>query len=356
MKNRCLSLLSRRPYGRVCRGAVFGLFFLAASAYTPGLAAGPAPAGPGRFSMTVLNLPNVSGGAGTAIVMQTPSGRTFLYDTGNGSPENTGTPAWEKIHNSGRDLIAPLLRKRGVTAIDGLVVSHAHADHFGGFIWLADNFPIRRLWDTGYTLPGHAPDDYRGELGLYAKLRDQYRQRFPEAYRAVHAGDTLAWDDQLEVEVLSPPKEFFGELLSATRPKNDTRGHHLINANAIALRIRHGKVVFFIVGDIQEDYLKERLWPLLPPEKKKCDVCILPSHGIHATQEEADATRPAVAVGSVWLPWARSIPAWRVYTAVGATVYVTGVHGDIEIVSDGERFTVTTRRDYSPSSAPEPKP
>ena len=111
-----------------------------------------------------------------------------------------------------------------------------------------------------------------------------------------------------------------------------------------------------IVGDIQEDYLKERLWPLLPPEKKKCDVCILPSHGIHATQEEAEATRPAVAVGSVWLPWARSIPAWRVYTAVGATVYVTGVHGDIEIVSDGERFTVTTQRDYSPAASSEPKP
>jgi len=306
--------------------------------------------------MTVLNLPNVSGGAGMAIVMQTPSGRTFLYDTGNGSPENTGTAEWDKLHNSGRDLIAPLLRKREVKAIDGLVVSHAHSDHFGGFIWLADNFPIRRLWDPGFTLPGQAADDYRGELGLYAKLRDQYRKRFPEAYQAVRAGDKLAWDDQLEVEVLSPPKEFFGELVSETRPKNDTRGHHLINANAIALRIRHGKVVFFIVGDIQEDYLKERLWPLLPPEKKKCDVCILPSHGIHSTKEEAEATRPAVAVGSVWLPWAKSIPAWRVYPAVGATVYVTGVHGDIEIVSDGERFTVTTQREYSAASLAEPKP
>jgi beta-lactamase superfamily II metal-dependent hydrolase len=41
-------------------------------------------------------------------------------------------------HNSGRDLIAPLLRQRGVKELDGVVISHAHYDHFGGFAWLVD--------------------------------------------------------------------------------------------------------------------------------------------------------------------------------------------------------------------------
>ena len=316
-------------------------------------AAEPATEGLGQFSMTVLNIPKAedSGGAGLALVMRTPNGRTYLYDTGNGycAP---GTPEFDKCLNTGRDLIAPYLQARGVKEIDGLLISHAHADHFGGFIWLVDHFPIRRLWDTGYTLPGVAPDDYRGEQGLYAKLRDQYRQRFPDAYQTICAGDKLDWDERVEVEVLSPPKEFFGVLPSETRPKNDGPSHHLVNANAVALRIRHGKVVFFIVGDIQQDYLKERLWPMLPPEKKKCDICILPSHGIHSIKEEAEATRPTVAVGSVWLPWAQSIPAWNVYKAVGATVYVTGVSGHVEIISNGETFTVKTEREFK--LAPEP--
>lgn len=299
----------------------------------------------GRFSMTVLNLPKVGGGAGLSVVMRAPDGRTFVYDTGNGY-DFPGTPGFETAPNNGRDVVIPFLKARGIREIDGLVISHAHADHFGGFMWMADHFPIKNLWDPGYTLPGRRPDDYSGELGCYAKLRDDYRRRFPDAYRAVHAGDRLDWGEGLEVEVLSPPADFFAALPSATRPKNDGPDHHLINANAIALRIRHGKVSFFIVGDIQEDYLKERLWPMLPPEKKKCDVCVLPSHGIHSIKEEAEATRPSVAIGSVWLPWARSVPAWRVYGAVGATVYVTGVNGDIETVSDGVRFTTTAWRTF----------
>ena len=301
----------------------------------------------GQFTMTVLNVPKAEGcgGAGQAVLMRTPNGATYLYDTGNGyfTPDS---PKFKTIHNTGRDLIAPYLHARGITKIDGLIISHAHADHFGGFIWLIDHFPILRLWDTGYTLPGITEDNNKGELGLYAKLRDQYRQRFPNAYQTVCAGDKLNWDEQLEVEILSPPKEFFDVLHSETRPKNDGVTHHLLNANAIALRIRHGNVVFFIVGDIQEDYLKERLWPMLPPEKKKCDVCILPSHGIHSIREEAEATRPTVAVGSVWLPWAQSIPAWKVYQAVGSTVYVAGVNGHVEITSDGEKITVRTEREF----------
>ena len=53
----------------------------------------------------------------------------------------------------------------------------------------------------------------------------------------------------------------------------------------------------------------------------------------------------AVALASVFPRYAKGIPAWKVYGAVGAKVYVTGVHGDGEIISDGEHFKVKTQRE-----------
>jgi beta-lactamase superfamily II metal-dependent hydrolase len=87
------------------------------------------------------------------------------------------------------------------------------------------------------------------------------------------------------------------------------------------------------------------LLPAVPPEKLKCDVLIAPGHGIHAIKEFAEATRPALAAASVFPRYAKGIPAWKVYGAVGAKVLVTGVNGTIEIVSDGEHFTAKPQRE-----------
>ncbi|MFA5189296.1 MAG: MBL fold metallo-hydrolase [Verrucomicrobiia bacterium] len=301
-------------------------------------------AGAGKFTLTVLNIPDIQRGAGLALVMQTPGGRMFLYDTGNGYPSATNVSGWACDHNSGRDLIAPLLRERGVKELDGVVISHAHYDHFGGFVWLVDHFPIRKLYDPGYEMPSQAGGHYGGELGHYAQLRQQFKQR-PGAYQAAHAGDKLAWDDRLDVEVLAPPKEFFHERHPEKRSKNDPPAHYLLNANAMILRIQHGKVVFVLGGDIEAEDQKLSLLPSLPPGKLKCDVLVAPGHGIHAIPEFAEAARPKVAVASLFARWAKGIPAWKVYGAVGAKVYVTGVHGKVEIVSDGEGFTTKVERE-----------
>lgn len=301
---------------------------------------------PGTLKITIPSLQNVNGGAGLAILFETPDGKNYLFDTGNGSfqidPEK---------YNSGRDTLFPILKRKGIHELDGVVISHAHFDHFGGFQWLLENIPIRNLYDPGYVLPGRDPHDYSGEIGLYAKLRNQYIQKHPNAYHKILGGDRLNWDSRLEVEVITPPKGYFTELKNEKRPKNDGIEHHLLNANALGMRIQHGDVVLLIIGDIQQDYLKEKLWPILPAEKKKCDICILPSHVIHSIPEEASATRPQVAIGSVWAPWAYRIRAWSVYQAVGSVVYVTGVNGDIEIISNGKEFRVRSERTF----IPEPK-
>ncbi|MEO6755450.1 MAG: MBL fold metallo-hydrolase, partial [Chthoniobacteraceae bacterium] len=115
---------------------------------------------PGKFTLTALNIPDVQRGAGLALVLQLPDGKTWLYDTGSGYPAEEG---WAGDFNAGRDLVVPFLKERGITDIAGVMMSHAHYDHFGGLVWLKDNFPIGQLIDSGYEFPGASKPDYSTE-------------------------------------------------------------------------------------------------------------------------------------------------------------------------------------------------
>lgn len=51
------------------------------------LSALPATAAEPTFSFSVLEIPDIQRGAGLVIVMRSPSGKTWLYDTGTAHPE-----------------------------------------------------------------------------------------------------------------------------------------------------------------------------------------------------------------------------------------------------------------------------
>jgi len=320
------------------KSLLYSLFFLLLPAL---LCAGE----PKTLKMTAIRPEVITGGVGLCLIFETPDGRVFLYDTANGNNRISNPEACEGVKNNGRDLVVPWLRAHGYEKIDGLVISHAHADHYGGFIWMAKNFPILQLWDSGFVLPGTDPEDFRDEQGLYQRLRKEYAETHPGARHIVRAGDSLDWGKDLKVEVVWPPRDFTTILENPNRMKGDTEVHHLVNANAIALQITYGNVKFFVVGDIQEDYLRERMIPFIPAEKWKCDVCVLPSHGVHTVQEEVERTRPKIAVSCMGdIPWARPLPGRikRFYEPVGAKVYCTLTDGNVTVITDGQTIDVKT--------------
>jgi competence protein ComEC len=297
----------------------------------------------GKFTLTCLDIPDIQRGAGLAIVLQLPGGGTWLYDTGNGYPSKTNASGWASDHNTGRDVIAPFLKQHNIRELDGVLISHAHYDHFGGLIWLADNFPVKKLYDSGYEFSGQSSADYTGEIGHYSKLRADFKKR-AGVYKEAHTGDKLFLDKQLDVEVTAPPKEFFTEPHPERRPKTDPPAHYLVNANSLGIRIRHGNVVFLLPGDIQGEDQRQSLLPATPPGKLKCNILIAPGHGIHSIPEFAEASRPEVTIASVFPRYAKGSPAPKVFGKVGSKVYLTGVHGWVQVVSDGEHYTVKAER------------
>jgi len=71
------------------------------------------------FTRDGLDCSFVAVGHGACVVMQTPDGKTMLYDAGAiGSPEYA------------TQSIAGYLWHRGVMRIDGIVISHADIDHY----------------------------------------------------------------------------------------------------------------------------------------------------------------------------------------------------------------------------------
>ncbi len=288
----------------------------------PAVGADPTPKAPGKLVVTYLDTKE----HGLAVVLQSPSGAVFLIDSG---------PKTARL-DSGRDTIAPFLKARGINEIAAISLSHPHADHYGGTPWLLDNFKVKRLIDSGY--------EARGLSDAYRQLRKQARERGVE-YQTAVAGDRLAWDENLKVDVLSPPREFLATKVDVARITE----HGLLNANSLVLRVQHGKNVFLFPGDaygVGQRFLLEN------PGRERLVTTIMcaPHHGFNCSPEFAEVTKPEVVVASCLDRYEKSAvvspgdKAREVFGKVGSKVFVTAWHGNIEIVSDGQTYTVKTAR------------
>jgi competence protein ComEC len=290
----------------------------------------------GKLTVTWLDLPV----HGLAAVMETPSGKVFLIDTGGVQQKD------DSDYNAGRDTIAPFLTTRGHTEIAGISVSHPHADHYGGAMWLIGNWKVGQFVDNGY--------EGRGQTATYTRLRPLAQQR-GGTYRAVHGGDKLDWDEALSVEVLSPPAEF---LSTQTDPAKISE-HGLLNSNSIVLRVQHGKNVFVFPGDSYGGAFEQHLREKVAPEKMKTTVLTAPHHGFNPGIAFPAMTSPRFVVASCLAdypsnastPYPRSPGdrAIEVFGKLGAKVFVTAFQGNVQAVSDGETVKMTTQRERAPA-------
>src|SRR5262249_51705016 len=86
---------------------------------------------------------DTEGGAATLIV--TPAGESVLIDCGN-----PGTRDAERIHKVATETA-------GLKAIDHLVITHWHTDHYGGVAALTRLMPVNRFYDHG--IPENLDED-----------------------------------------------------------------------------------------------------------------------------------------------------------------------------------------------------
>lgn len=180
------------------------------------------PKGDWRSKLTIQVI-NV--GQGDSTFIRTPSGTTILIDGGN--------------PNKGANDILPVLKNcyMETTAIDYVVLTHPHKDHYGGLIEVLGSLRVKvAVLDTG---------DSPGKLySKYKILADKTAKR-----RTPQAGELIPSNDAVKTEIIAVN----GNLPGGEKVPifNKTSKEPLdINSVSIAIKITYGKFQYFTGGDL----------------------------------------------------------------------------------------------------------
>jgi competence protein ComEC len=178
-------------------------------------------------------------GHGGCTVIETPHGRTLLYDAGAVSgPDVT------------RRIIAPYLWNRGIRRIDTVFLSHADLDHFNGLPALLERFDVKRIIRTPSFVDKRIS-------GVRYTLEAIESRGIP--LEVAKAGDHFAFGE-VWMEVLHPP---------VVGPTG------LENARSMILLVRHAGHNILLTGDLEKEGMSQVLQKRAPP----IDVLMAPHHG-----------------------------------------------------------------------------
>ncbi len=277
-----------------------------------GLVSGSARPAPEELRCTFLSV-----GHGGCTVLETPDGRTLLYDVG----AITG-PDVTRRH------VAPFLWQRGIRRIDELFLSHADLDHFNGVIALLERFAVGQVtWTPSFAR--------RPTPGAQAAVDAFRRWRVP--VRVVSAGDRLEAGD-VTLDVLHPP---------ASGPEGNE------NARSLVLHVQYADRSILLTGDLEGAGLERVLG--LPP--LSVDVLMAPHHGSRAanTPELAAWARPLLTVSSQ----GRRDHTWKLqtqYLQAGSQFLDTAQHGAVTLRCAAAGVTIETHRWRQPFDLPGRRP
>ena len=248
-------------------------------------------------------------GHGDAALVTLPNGRHLLIDAG-------GRDAFS---DQGARTLLPHLERFGIRRLNAVVVTHPHSDHLGGLPALLRAAPVHRVLHNG--------QEYASTL--FAETT-HLLDSLGVAHQAVGAGDTIALDPSVLLQVLAP------EATGATDED--------ANNASVVLRLVYDQTTFLFTGDVEaeaEQRLVARYGAIL-----QSDVVKVAHHGSrtsstpalveHATPDTAQATMAVVSVGSSArfdLPDEEVLWRWQ---ARGATVWTTVRQGAIWLRSDGQ--------------------
>ncbi|WP_087688218.1 DNA internalization-related competence protein ComEC/Rec2 [Pandoraea sp. PE-S2R-1] len=254
----------------------------------PALLSSPQRPAAGDFRVTMLDI-----GQGNAVLVETAT-RTLLFDTG---------PPLGSRADAGQYVIVPYLRAQGVARLDGLIVSHAHDDHYGGAINVLKAYPSTPMISS---LPGSHPV-----------------RRAAQSHRTCQSGQQWTWD---------------GVTFRFLHPDTPTlragwAGRIGPNGLSCVLHIANGRHSALLAADAEAPQ-EQRLLTRFRRSLLHADVLLAPHHGslTSSTPAFVKAVSPHHVVFQTGyrnrFGHPRPAVVWR-YRVVGASVWHSVRHGAV---------------------------
>ena len=206
-------------------------------------------------------------GQGDSALVEGPRGFVALVDGGG---------RYDDSFDTGARIVEPVLRARGITKLDLVVLSHPHPDHMNGLLRILRRFPVGALWTNG--------DD--GNNPRYREMMALAHERQVPTPPPVDLSR-----DGLTVTPLGPWREgSIGVPLGLSA-----------NDASLVVRLSFAGRHILLAGDIGEEGEASLLDRRSAGIELGCDVLKMPHHGSrYASGEDfLDAVSPSLAVASV---------------------------------------------------------
>jgi competence protein ComEC len=260
-----------------------------------------------------LTVTAIDVGQGDSILIESSSGRNVLID-GGGKQEIGGSKLPSKEDMTGRSIVVPFLRKKGINELDLVVLTHPHDDHVGGLPYVLEKMKVDMVLDSGQA---HTSRGYIKFLRLIEKNKI--------VYKIARAGQVIDLGAGVKGYILHPSDP----LISGTESD--------LNNNSVVIRLVYGKTSFLLMGDTAFEG-EERVMSF--GRSLKSDVLKVGHHGSRTStsNEFLDAVSPQYAVISVGAKNKFGHPTKETLGRLadhGIKVFRTDLSGAIVLKSDG---------------------
>lgn len=206
----------------------------------------------GYSDINVLNV-----GAGSCIVIESPSGRKSMIDINDGGKlrESAALSALQRIalSESLKSLAARLVdpiefcHANGITELWRFILTHPDADHMSGIrrLLVGGELPVSYFWDIPHNRVRTKRNEFQTDAAYqdwlaYQALRDR-KLEWPKRIQPLRGAREHYWVDD-DIEILSPTLELV----------EDCDDADVYNNGCYVLRVSHGPTTMLLPADVEE--------------------------------------------------------------------------------------------------------